>query len=123
LFAALAVLLPSDGSLGFRWNDRLELLMLSAAIGVLLWRFARLAALPGERTLVVRNVIYERTLDWAQIVTVRFGGGQPWVILDLADGETLAVMAIQRADGEGGQALARRLATLVEIHSRTDRDD
>ena len=52
-----------------------------------------------------------------------FGGGEPWVTLDLADGDTLAVMAIQRADGEDAVAEARRLATLVDVHSRTDRDD
>jgi hypothetical protein len=37
----------------------------------------------------------------------------PWVVLDLSDGGTLAVMAVQRADGERGMAEARRLQALV----------
>jgi PH (Pleckstrin Homology) domain-containing protein len=88
-----------------------------------LWRFARLAAIPADDALVVRNLSGDRRLEWAEIVTVRFGGGEPWVTLDLADGETLAVMAIQRADGADAVAEARRLATLVDLHSRTERDD
>jgi hypothetical protein len=32
-------------------------------------------------------------------------------------------MAIQRADGPRGTAEARRLATLVAAHTRTDADD
>ena len=63
----------------------------------------------------------DRELAWAQVVAVRFGGGDPWVTLDLDDGEVLAVMAIQRADGARGEAEARRLATLVAAHTRDRR--
>jgi hypothetical protein len=65
----------------------------------------------------------ERDLSWAQIVSVRFGGGNPWALLDLDDGETMPVMGIQRSDGARAVAESRRLATLVEFHSRTDRND
>ena len=41
--------------------------------------------------------------------------------LDLADGDTLAVMAIQGADGERGRVEATRLATLVAEHEAPDR--
>ncbi len=52
-------------------------------------------------------------------VSVRFGGGNPWALLDLDDGETMSVMAVQRADGEHGETEAQRLATLVALHSQT----
>jgi hypothetical protein len=45
------------------------------------------------------------------------------VQLDLADGDTLAVMGIQRADGAFAESEARRLATLVALHTTTQRDD
>ncbi len=64
----------------------------------------------------MRNVIYTRRLAWPQIVSVRFGSGDAWVRLDLADGSTLAVMGIQRADGARGEAESRRLAALVQAH-------
>jgi hypothetical protein len=44
-------------------------------------------------------------------------------MLDLSDGDVLAVMAIQRADGARALAEARRLATLVAVGSRTPRDE
>ncbi len=75
---------------------------------------------PSPNGLVVRNVVRREELSWAQIVAVRFGDAEPWVTLDLSDGDTVAVMAIQRADGARAMAEARRLAGLVEQNSRTD---
>lgn len=87
------------------------------------WRQASVRARVDERGLTVRNLLVTRRLDWAQVVEVRFGQGRPWVQLDLADGDTLAVMGVQRADGAFADAEASRLATLVELHSRTPRND
>jgi hypothetical protein len=96
-------------------------------VGLLLvwfcWRQASVAAIPSQDGLVVRNLMVTTRLEWAQIVSVRFGGGRPWVQLDLDDGDTLAVMGIQRADGERAIAEARRLATLVAEHTATAQDD
>lgn len=121
VFLVIAVLAPMGP--GLHLFDRLGVAAVGAAIGALLWRFARLAVVVDVRGLTVRNLIYERRLEWAEVVTVRFGGGHPWVMLDLADGESLPVMAIQRADGPFGESEAQRLATLVALHSATDRDD
>ena len=44
---------------------------------------------------------------------MEFGGGEPWVTLDLDDTDTVAVMAIQRADGATAMTEAQRLAGLV----------
>ena len=87
------------------------------------WRQATVAAVPNAQGLTVRNLVLERRLSWADIVSVRFGQGRPWVQLDLADGDTLAVMGIQRADGRFASQEARRLATLVAHHTATGRDD
>jgi hypothetical protein len=119
----VAVAMSSTGPVAAHWWDRLGMVLVGAAIGAMLWRFARLAAFPDDAGLVVRNLSADRRLAWAEIVHVRFGDGDPWVTLDLADGETIAVMAVQRADGPRARPEARRLATLVALHSRTDRDD
>ena len=119
----VAAAMSSTGPEAAHWWDRAGVLLVSVGIGAMLWRFARLAALPDDGGLTVRNLSGERHLDWAEIVSVRFGGGQPWVTLDLADADSLAVMAIQRADGPRAEQEARRLATLVALHSRTERDD
>ena len=87
------------------------------------WREAGVRAVVDEDGVQVRNLMLSRRVEWPEIVSVRFGQGRPWVQLDLADGDTLAVMGIQRADGDFAAAEARRLATLVELFSRTARDD
>jgi hypothetical protein len=119
----VAIAMSGTGPEAAHWWDRLGMLLVAAAIGAMLWRFAPLAAVADDDGLTVRNLSGDRRLEWAEIVSVRFGGGNPWVTLDLADGDTLAVMAVQRADGPRSESEARRLATLVALHSRTDRDD
>jgi hypothetical protein len=120
-FGTLAFGLPG-GPGGWQWYDRLGVIVVSAAVAWVLSRFAGVSALPREDGLTVRNLIVRRDLAWAEVVAVRFGGGGPWVMLDLDDGETLPVMAVQRADGPRAVQESRRLATLVALHSRTDRD-
>ena len=68
---------------------------------------------------MVRNLVVTRTLQWPQIVGIQFGGGEPWVSLDLDDGDTLAVMAIQKADGDVSGREASRLAALIQAFGET----
>ncbi len=117
-----ALFVPASGPGAFSWADRVSILALGAVLAVGILRFSMLRAVPDERGLRVHNIARRTSLEWPQIVSVRFGGGNPWVTLDLSDGETLSVMAIQRADGARGEAEAQRLATLVALHSRTPRD-
>lgn len=97
----------------WRLGDRLMLLGLGVAIALLLLHYARIAAWPEPEGLRVRNLFLTRVVPWAQIEGIRYGGGEPWVTLELTDGDSLAVMAIQRADGERGRAEAQRLAELA----------
>lgn len=112
LVVALALLVPTD----FGWPDRLGFLLVGGLIDAFLWRQATVRAVPSESGLHVRNLFLHRDLEWAQIVSVRFGE-RPWVQLDLDDGDTLAVMGIQRSDGERAIEESRRLARLVQDRS------
>lgn len=113
----VAMILPGEGSVAFRWYDRGGVIAVGALVAWFLWRYVRLVAVPSADGLRVRNLLLGRTVTWAQIVAVRMSNGDPWVTLDISDGDVLAVMAIQRADGEIGRAEASRLATLVAAHS------
>lgn len=119
----IAVLLDdiTGGPVG--WGDRAGFLVVGVGIAWFLLRQAGVRADPDADGLTVRNLLRTRRLAWAQIVSVRFGPDRPWVQLDLADGTTLPVMAVQRADGARARAEARRLATLVAHLSATERDD
>ena len=117
-----ALLINRSGPGAFSWTDRLSIFALGLVIAAFIFRFSFLSAIPSESGLVVHNLVQTTRLEWAQIVSVRFGGGNPWVLLDLDDGDTLAVMAVQRADAARGEAEAQRLATLVALHSQTPRN-
>ena len=106
----------ASGPLGTSWVNRGSIAVFAVFAAWLLWRLGGVHAVPSREGLRVRNVIYTRELAWAQVVSVRFGRDDPWVRLDLADGSTLAVMGIQRADGARGELEARRLAALVQAH-------
>lgn len=115
LFAAIAVFLPGPAQ-GGNWmaGDRVFFAGLGVAIALLLWRFASIRAVPSRAGLTVRNLVLTRRVEWAEIVDLRFEGGDPWLTLELTDTDTLAVMAIQKADAEYGRAEAARLAALVQ---------
>jgi hypothetical protein len=119
----LLVLLPTEGPSAYGTGDRIGLVVVAGGIVWFCWRQATVRATPTTDGLRVRNLATTRTVTWAEIVSVRFGEGRPWVQLDLADGDTLAVMGVQRADGERAGREARRLATLVAARTRVARDD
>ncbi|WP_051640051.1 PH domain-containing protein [Cellulomonas sp. URHE0023] len=108
---------------GLNTGDRVGFALVALMIAAFCWRQGTVRARVDDNGVTVRNLVYTRRLEWAEIVSVRFGSGRPWVQLDLSDGDTLAVMGIQRADGQYAQAEARRLATLVAQHTETPRDD
>lgn len=115
LFAALALILPATAG-GAVWSagDRVMFFLIGVAIAWVAHRYASIVAVPSREGLVVRNLVITRTLTWPEIVSVHFGGGDPWVSLDLADADTVAVMAIQKADGPAALREASRLAALVQ---------
>lgn len=115
VFGALALLLPpQDGLTEWQAGDRVLVAGVGVAIAALCWRYATIRALPSREELVVRNLFTTRRLTWPEVVRVQYGAGAPWVTLDLQDTDTLAVMAIQRADGDISAAEASRLAALVQ---------
>ena len=115
LFAIIAVLLPGPAQGGtWRTGDKIFFAGVGVAIAFLLWRFASIRAIPTRDGISVRNLITTRVVPWRSIVDVRFGGGDPWVTVELDDTDTLAIMAIQKADAEYGRSEASRLAALVQ---------
>lgn len=113
VFVAVAVAYPGASA-----GDRLAFVAFAAVLVLLLSRFARVAALPDEAGLTVRNLVQVRRYPWRAIVSVSFGRDSTWAQLDLDDGTTADVMAIQQADGAFARGEADRLATLVELHAR-----
>lgn len=103
VLTVVAVLLPTRGAASWHAGDRIAI----SAGGLLVWAVLALLSRPraaaGRQGLTVTNLTTRRHLAWEQILRVTLRPGDPWVTLDLSDGTTLAVMAIQ-------PALARRRA-------------
>lgn len=96
--------------------NRILIFGLGVAMAAFLWRYAVLRAEPSPTGLRVVNLFRSHDLEWAQILRVGFADGGPWAMLELTDTEELAVMAIQRADGQLARREASRLAALIEHH-------
>lgn len=95
-------------------GDQLALVGLGLGLAAFLGRYASIKAVPDGSGLMVRNLMLTRTVAWDEVIEVRFPDGAPWVTLELDDGDELAVMAIQRADGQLGRDEAMRLARIVD---------
>ena len=95
-------------------GDQLALVGLGLALAAFLGRYASIKAVPDDEGLTVRNLMLTRTVTWDEIIEVRFPDGAPWVTVELDDGDELAVMAIQRADGQVARDEALRLARMVD---------
>ncbi len=122
-FTVLALRIERGGVTGWNELDSGLMIAFGVVVGLCVLRFAFVRAVPTAQGLTVHNLVRRRFVPWEEIVSVQFGGGAPWLILDLADTRQLAVMGVQHADGAYAEREAVRLATLVEEHTAFERDD
>ncbi|MCI2239072.1 PH domain-containing protein [Kineococcus sp. TRM81007] len=113
VLVALAVGLSLEPGTGWGPLDTASTVVLGLLLCGGLVRLVSVRAVPTTEALVVRNVVLTRRVRWDEVLEVRFGRDDPWLVLGTADGEDVAVMAVQRSDGEHAQAEARRLARMV----------
>jgi PH (Pleckstrin Homology) domain-containing protein len=109
----LAVLLPSGGQHPWGWGSRLGVVACGLVPAYVLHRLASLRLVASPDGVLVVNVIGRRHLDWPEIIGVRLLRDDPWMMLDLSDGQALAVMAVQKSEVEapgGGVRPARARA-------------
>jgi hypothetical protein len=125
--AAVLVLVMLVGALFlpplYRTVDRVGLVVVALILAYLLHRLADVRIEADEAGLTVVNLVRRPRLEWAEVLRVQLKPGEPWVVLDLADGESLPAMGIQGSDGAYAREQAARLARLVAERSRTARDD
>lgn len=114
-FAVLSVALIVVDWKPWTTLDSVWMNVLGIIFAAALLRVADIQARPSESGLAVKNMIRTRTFAWGQILGVTFSpeGDDPWPILDLADGTTYSVMAIQHADGPRAHDECRRLRMLI----------
>jgi Bacterial PH domain len=111
VIAVVALVMPT-----FRPVDRVSLIAIGGAVAAALYFFGRCQLRAEPQGLTVVNVLRTTTLDWAEVVDAHMEPGEPWPTLDLADGNTIAAMGIQAADGERGRQAFAQLRSLIAQH-------
>lgn len=114
----LAIVLPSTGPHPWGPGSRLAMVVFGAAVVFLLHRLADVRVEAAEAGVLVVNVVGRRRLEWAEIVGVRLLRDDAWMMLDLADGESLAAMGVQKSEGKRGERQAAEFARLVADNTR-----
>lgn len=117
--AFLWSMLPASVRDEFTVLQRITVLVLFAVILLVLYGLFRTSARADVSGLRVVNIYKARHLEWPEVISLSLNPNRPWAMLDLADGETLAVMAIQNADGARASRSARELAEVIAECSRT----
>ena len=115
---ALAVALPSGGPHPWGLGSRLGVVAVAVAFVLVLHRLADVRVETSDAGVLVVNVVGRRRLEWAEVVCVRLLRDDPWMLLDLSDGQALAAMGVQKSEGERAQRQARDFARLVTEHTR-----
>lgn len=120
--AAFWSLLSVDVRADFTLFQRLTLLLFVAGVLAVLYGIYRTSARAEDTGLTVTNGYRVHRYEWAEVVRVSLGPNRPWVLLDLADGSTVSVMAIQTSDKTLAVRSVRELASILAQRTRTDHD-
>lgn len=123
VFALIAALLPAQGAVTWSPIDRFLVIGCGVVAWALLAFLSRPKAVADEHGLTIINLTTKRHLHWAEIVRVSLRTGDAWVSLDLADGTSMAVMAIQPGIARG-KALedVRALRALTDSYGTAPQD-
>lgn len=109
----LAIALPEDG--GWNIGSRAGIVITGVLGLCFMLMLGRPKVVATREGVTVVNLLRVRRLEWAEIVRVSLRQGDPWVFLDLSDGETLAAMGIQTSNGRAQAiAAAKELRELVD---------
>ncbi|MGH8793265.1 MAG: PH domain-containing protein [Stackebrandtia sp.] len=113
VFTATTLRGATEGGGTFTASDQFAM----AGIGVLgaaaILVFTRPRVWAGPKGVKVRNLVTSFELPWQVVVSVQYPKGASWVMLELADDDLVAVMAIQAVDKEYAVEAARRLRALL----------
>ncbi|MFS3129194.1 PH domain-containing protein [Nocardioides sp. Bht2] len=99
-FVALWLLLPASVRADFDLFQRLTAITLGILIAVAWWALVRCRVTASDEGLVVVNGYKVYEYEWAQIISIKLLRGAPWAVLDLSDGTTRSVIALQATDGQ-----------------------
>ena len=118
VMAVVAALLTSSstGVVTFGLADQVAMLGLGLFIGAGILFLGRARVDADAAGVRVRNVLGRHDLPWDVVRGVRFDRSASWASLELTNGDEVAVLAVQAADGESAAEAVEGLRALLAAH-------
>ena len=109
--------LPERTQESFTWSQRGTVAFMLLAAAVVAYAMSRCRIDADEAGLTVVNGFRTRHYAWEEVVGVTMRPGDPWAVLDLANGLGRSAMGIQGSDGARARRQVRELRALIEQRS------
>ena len=113
LVAFLWLSLPASVRDDFGTFQRATLGGFFVIVLVLLYGIFRTRVTASGRGITVTNGFRRHDFDWAEVVRIALTQDRPWALADLTDGSTVALMALQTADGLRARRSTRELSAMA----------
>lgn len=103
----------TEGGGTFMVSDQLAMVGVGLFFSAGMLIFARPRVIADREHVTIRNLLGSHRLPWAVVHAVRFDDRSPWATLELADDDTMPIMALQIADKERALRGVRQLRALL----------
>ena len=123
LVIGIWIALGAEERARFTLFQRTTLVLIGLCGFVALHAIARSRVTADALGVTVVNGYRRRAYEWSQVGAVNLRRGAPWAGMDLSDGTSIPVMAIQGSDGRRAIRAVQELRGVVTEHTRIDRDD
>ena len=94
--------------------QRSTLIFLGLLAGSVGYALARSRVVASEEGLMVVNGYKRHDYEWPEVLSIHLPAGAPWATVDLADGTTASLLAIQSSDGDRARRAVRTLRSLID---------
>jgi hypothetical protein len=113
--------LPERAQESFTPAQRGTVAFMLLCAGVVAHAMSRCRVDADESGLTVVNGYRTRHYGWDEVVGVTMRPGDPWAVLDLANGLGRSAMGIQGSDGARARRQVRELRAIVQDHTSHQR--
>jgi hypothetical protein len=115
VMVVVGVLLKSSstGTMSFKTSDQVAMVVLGLVVAAGLLALGRPRVDADAEGIRVRNVLGGYRFPWDFVRAVRFERSSAWASLALANGDEIALMAVQVTDGERALAAVEGLRALL----------
>jgi Bacterial PH domain len=115
VMVVVGVLLKSSstGTVSFKTSDQVAMIVLGLLIAAGVLALGRPRVDADAEGIRIRNVLGGYRFPWEFVRAVRFERSSAWASLALANGDEVALMAVQATDGERAVAAVEGLRALL----------